>query len=51
MRQGETEGREGALGYSCRRVRSLRRNDTATANRRVCIFARKILETFERKGI
>ena len=33
MRQGETEGREGALGHSCRRVRSLRRNDTVTANR------------------
>lgn len=28
MRQGETEGREGALGYSCRSVRRLRRNDT-----------------------
>lgn len=27
MGQGETEGREGALGYSYRRVRSLRRND------------------------
>ncbi|WP_449160670.1 hypothetical protein [Streptococcus sp.] len=34
MRQGETEGREGALGYSCRRVRSKLRNDTGTANRR-----------------
>lgn len=41
MRQGETEGREGALGYSCRRVRSLRRNDTVTANRRVCDFIGK----------
>ena len=26
--------REGALGYSCRRVRSKLRNDTGTANRR-----------------
>ena len=33
MGQGETEGREGALGYSCRRVRSLRRNDTVIADR------------------
>ena len=41
MRQGETEGREGALGHSCRRVRSLRRNDTVTANRRVCEFIGK----------
>ena len=38
MRQGETEGREGALGYSCRRVRSLRRDNTVTANRLVCEF-------------
>ena len=36
MGQGETEGREGALEYSCRRVRSLRRNDTVSPNRRVC---------------
>ena len=50
MGQGETEGREGALGYSCRRVRSLRRNDTVTANRRVCSFAGKSLENLERKG-
>lgn len=41
MRQGETEGREGAPGYRCRRVRSLRRNDTVTANRRVCEFIGK----------
>ena len=33
MGQGETEGREGALEYSCRRVRSLRRNDTVSPNR------------------
>ena len=33
MGQGETEGREGALGYSYRRVRSLRRNDTVIADR------------------
>ena len=33
MGQGETEGREGALEYSCRRVRSLRRNDTVIADR------------------
>ena len=45
MRQGETEGREGALGHSCRRVRSLRRNDTVTANRRVCEFAGKSVKT------
>ena len=45
MRQGETEDREGALGYSCRRVRSLRRNDTVSLNRRVCSFAGKSLET------
>ena len=45
MRQGETEGREGALGYSCRRVRSLRRNDTVTANLRVCGSAGENLKT------
>lgn len=45
MRQGETEGREGALGHSCRRVRSLRRNDTVTAHRRVCEFAGKSIKT------
>ena len=45
MRQGETEGREGVLGYSCRRVRSLRRNDTVTANRRVCRIAYKRVKT------
>ena len=33
MGQGETEGREGALWYSCRRVRSIRRNDTVSPNR------------------
>ena len=45
MRQGETEGREGALEHSCRRVRSLRRNDTVTANRRVCEFIGKSVKT------
>lgn len=44
MQQNETEGREDSLGSSCRRVRSLRRNDTVTANRRLCSFARKSLE-------
>lgn len=42
MRQGETEGREGALGYSCRRVRSKLRNDMGTANRRGAKFVGKM---------
>ena len=33
MGQCETRGQEGTLGHSCRRVRSLRRNNKVTANR------------------
>ena len=45
MGQGETEGREGALEYSCRRVRSLRRNDTVSPNRQVYASALPIWDS------
>jgi len=50
MRQGETEGREGALGYSYRRVSSLRRNDTVNPNRGVCGSALPILDSRKVEG-
>ena len=50
MRQGEAEGREGALGYSYRRVSSLRRNDTVNPNRGVCGSALPILDSRKVEG-